>query len=168
MCLKPSGWDLCVGSVGAHCSRSRGLGRYSTRSLSTLSLTPGAIPPRGVVVEGGCASPPPFFLSSLSLLVLYITFFFLSPSLFLCPLNSLVDWFSSRLMLQLPRWARAPYGKVWRSCTTVGDVMQSNPHHACNVSFRSRPLVHLYHLSTCLRPRASTIRFTAMCRGHVT
>ena len=76
MCLKPSGWDLCVGSVGAHCSGSRGLGRYSTRSLSTLSLTPGAIPPRGVVVEGGCASPPPFFLSSLSLLVLYITFFF--------------------------------------------------------------------------------------------
>ena len=167
MCLKPSGWDLCVGSVGAHCSRSWGLGRHSTRSLSTLSLTPGAILPRGVVVEGGCVSSPPSFFFCLSLNSLYYIFFFLL-SLFPCLLNSLVDWFSSRLMRRPPQWTRALYGKVSRSCTTVGDVRQSNPHHACNVSFLSRPLTHLYHLSTCLRPRASVIRSTAMCQSHVT
>ena len=99
MCLKPSGWDLCVGSVGAHCSRSRGPSRHSIRSLSTLSLTP-------FLVRVGCHSTSRgcgrrwlrvfFFLFS----ILYIFFF-------LCLLNSLVDWLSSRLMRRPPQWARA-------------------------------------------------------------
>ena len=168
MCLKPSGWDLCVGSVGAHCSRSRGPSRHSTRSLSTLSLTP-------FFVSAGCHSTSRdcgrrwlrvFLFLFFSLNSLYYIFFFLL-SLFPCLLNSLVDWFSSRLMRRPPRWARALYGKVSRPCTTVGGVRQSNPHHACNVSFLSRPLTHFYHLSTCLRPRASVIRSTAMCQSHV-